>query len=248
MSTSASISVPQSELLRRPLTVVLLGALVLLLDGFDTQSISYAAPLIARQMQLPHSALGPIFSSAVVGLMLGYLLLAPLADRFGSKRVIILSTAAFGVFSLATVWANSEVSLIVLRCLTGIGLGAAAPAVISLTDDHSPRHLRATFVLAIYRGFSLGFIAAGFAASQLLAVYGWTSLFWSGALLPLPLCPALLVLPPATVRVPGARTRAKVQVAELFRSGYARGTPLLWAIFPSILLRSTCSRVGCRHC
>jgi MFS family permease len=36
--------------------------------------------------------LGPIFSSALTGLMVGYLLLSALSDRFGNRRLIIIST------------------------------------------------------------------------------------------------------------------------------------------------------------
>jgi len=181
------------------LTVALLCALVLFLDGFDTQAVSYAAPLIARDFQLSRAVLGPVFSSALVGLMVGYLALSPLADRYGYKRVVVASTAAFGLFTLATVLAGSLTQLIALRFLTGVGLGAAAPAVVALTDEYSPRRLRATFVLAIYCGFSLGFVAAGYAAARLLGTYGWTSLFWIGAVLPLMLCPILLVALPESL-------------------------------------------------
>ncbi|WP_158809714.1 aromatic acid/H+ symport family MFS transporter [Beijerinckia sp. L45] len=216
---------------KRPLTVAVLCAFVLLIDGFDTQSISYAAPQVAKQMHMSRDALGTVFSAALVGLMLGYLLSSPLADRIGTKRMLVLGVVIFGAFSLATVWTGSVSGLVALRFLTGVGLGAVAPAAISLTDEHSPRHLRATFVLAIYCGFSLGFVAAGFAASQLLTKYGWASLFWSGALLSLILCPLLMVLlPPQDVPVRATRN-GRAKLTELFQHGRTRGTVLIWAIF-----------------
>lgn len=45
--------------------------------------------------------------------------------------------------------------------------------------------MRATFVLLIYCGFSLGFVAAGGLAAWLLPSLGWRSLFWVGAAAPL---------------------------------------------------------------
>jgi AAHS family 4-hydroxybenzoate transporter-like MFS transporter len=42
------------------------------------------APSIAREWGLSPSTMGPIFSSALVGLMIGYLVLSPLADRIGT--------------------------------------------------------------------------------------------------------------------------------------------------------------------
>ena len=165
--------------------IVSLCGLVMFLDGYDTQAISYIAPLMAKEWNLPPEMLGPIFSSALTGLMAGYLVLSPLSDRFGHRRMLIVSTVTFALFTLATVFAGSATEVIALRFLAGVGLGAAIPSAIALTSEYSPKRLRASFVLAIYCGFSLGFVAAGVAAASLLPVYGWRSLLWAGALAPL---------------------------------------------------------------
>ena len=238
--------------------VVILCALVLFLDGFDTQAISYAAPLIAQEWHLARASLGPIFSAALAGLMVGYLAIAPLSDRFGPKRLIVASTALFGALTLLTVCAHTVPQLIALRFLTGLWLGAAAPGAVALTGEYSPRRLRATFVLLIYCGFSLGFVAAGALAAPLLHAYGWRSLFWVGALLPLLLCPILLRTLPESLdfllrrAAPAERIALMLRRLELtlpssahgetivvpvvgvlglLRGGYAAGTLLLWLIF-----------------
>ena len=77
--------------------VFLLCAAVLFVDGFDVQGITYAAPAISREWGLARGALGPTFSAGLFGVMLGAMLLAPLADRVGRRRVIIFSCVAFGV-------------------------------------------------------------------------------------------------------------------------------------------------------
>jgi MFS transporter, AAHS family, 4-hydroxybenzoate transporter len=56
---------------------------------------------------------------------------------------------------------------------------------VALTSEYAPKRYRASFVLAIYCGFSLGFVAAGAATASLLPHYGWRSLFWLGAVAPL---------------------------------------------------------------
>jgi MFS transporter, AAHS family, 4-hydroxybenzoate transporter len=172
--------------------VITLCGLVMFLDGFDTQAISYMAPHIAEEWGLPRAVLGPIFSSALVGLMIGYLVLSPLSDRFGHKRVIVVATTAFSLCTLAAIWAGGVTELMVLRFLTGLGLGAAAPSCVAMTGEFSPKRLRATFVLAIYCGFSLGFVVAGLVAGWLIPLYGWRSMFWVGAIVPLLLVPLLL--------------------------------------------------------
>lgn len=136
--------------------VIILCGLVMFLDGFDTQAISYMAPYIASEWNLPRQMLGPIFSSSLAGLMIGYLVLTPLSERFGHKKAIIVSTIVFSLCTLASVWANNVTELMILRFITGVGLGAAAPSAIAMTGEYSPKRFRATFVLAIYCGFPSG--------------------------------------------------------------------------------------------
>ncbi|MFL9921700.1 MFS transporter [Paraburkholderia fungorum] len=179
--------------------IVALCSLVLFCDGFDTQTMSYILPRLAKEWHIPGGALGPIFSSALVGLLIGYLIISSLSDRFGHKRVMILSTVFFGICTLLTAQATTVPELIALRFLTGLGLGGAAPSAIALTGEYSASRLRATFVLIIYCGFSLGFVAAGFAAAALLPTYGWPSLLWVGGAFPIVLAAILTFAVPESV-------------------------------------------------
>jgi AAHS family 4-hydroxybenzoate transporter-like MFS transporter len=191
---------------RQWLTVLLCG-IVMFLDGFDTQSISYMAPHIATEWGLSRATLGPIFSAALVGLMFGYLFLSPLSDRFGHKRLVIWSTVAFAIATLACLLARDVTSLMLLRFLTGVGLGAATPSAVALTGEYSPKRFRASFVLAIYCGFSLGFVVAGLVSGWMIGAHGWRSMFWVGAIVPLVLLPVLIVYLPeaiSTLTKPGA--------------------------------------------
>src|SRR5437868_12337433 len=77
--------------------LLLTCAAVLLLDGFDTTAIGYVAPSLAREWSLTKGALGPVFSAGLFGLMIGALLLGPLADRIGRRKIIIFCTLAFGL-------------------------------------------------------------------------------------------------------------------------------------------------------
>jgi AAHS family 4-hydroxybenzoate transporter-like MFS transporter len=200
--------------------VVLLCALLMFLDGFDTQAVSYIVPALARDWHLSRAILGSIFSAALVGLMVGYLAIAPLSARFGHKRMMLASSLLFAVFTLLTVFSGNVAELIGLRFLTGIGLGAAAPSAVALTCEFAPTRLRATFVLLVYCGFSLGFVVAGLTAGALMPTYGWKSLMLAGALAPLALTVPLAWLLPESLaflqRRPQGNERMRAVLLRLF--------------------------------
>ncbi|MGC8035258.1 MFS transporter, partial [Salmonella enterica] len=89
-------------------------------------------------------------------------------DRFGHKRMVVWSTLSFATSTLFCLVASDVTTLMALRFVTGIGLGAATPSAIALTSEYSPKRWRASFVLAIYCGFSLGFVFAGLMAGWMI--------------------------------------------------------------------------------
>ncbi len=242
--------------------VVGLCGLVALFDGMDLQSIGLAAPLMAGALHVAPQAFGAVFSAALAGLTLGALALGPLADRLGRKSVLIAATLCFGIFSLCTAFADDLGVLLVYRFLTGVGLGGAMPAFISLASEYVPHRLRAGAVSLMWAGFPLGGVVGGLLASRLIPAFGWRSVFFAGGVPPLLLAVVLVPVlpeslgyliasdaPPARVartlrRVFGdvATTRdarfvvtaakhSRARLGDLFVSGRALGTVLLWIAF-----------------
>ncbi|RTL56833.1 MAG: MFS transporter [Rhodocyclaceae bacterium] len=198
--------------------ILILCALVMFLDGFDTQIVAYIVPVIAKEWHVTKAELGPIFSLGLAGLMVGFLVLSPLSDRIGRRKLILLSTVMFGVFTFATAFVSNIWELGALRFLTGLGLGGAAPGAVALTSEYSPKRLRATWVLIIYCGFSLGFIAAG-AAAQLIPAYGWRSVLWMGAAAPIIAAVLIAAFLPESIeslmKVPNGIERIKRTLKQL---------------------------------
>lgn len=189
----------------RPLSrfqIVTIGlcVLVLLLDGFDTQSMGFLVPPISEELGIPLTAFGPVLSAALVGLMIGAMVAGPIADRFGRRLGVIGSVFVFGAFSLWTTQADSLNEFVILRFLTGLGLGGAMPNVVALVSEYSPRRLQPVLVPLIFVGMGGGAVVASLVASVMIPVWGWRSVFYVGGTLPIVLGLALLKTLPESVR------------------------------------------------
>ena len=195
--------------------LLLTCAAVLFLDGFDTQAIGFVAPALAKEWSLPRGALGPVFSAGLFGLMIGALLFGPLADRVGRKKIIIFSTIAFGIGALATAFVQDVNTLLAIRFLTGLGLGGAMPNGIALTAEFNPRRRRATMVMIMFCGFSVGAALGGLLAAAMIPAFGWRSVFVVGGLAPLLLAPVLASRLPESVRFLALAGGANERVAQL---------------------------------
>jgi len=197
------------------LTILLCGLLVFA-EGYDAQAIAYAAPAIRAAWKINNGGLVPVFGAGMAGIMLGSLFIAPLADRFGRRRVILYATFSFALMMLMTSLARSTGMLSAMRFLTGVGIGGAMANVVALTAEYSPSRRRTLFIMLMFCGFSLGSAAGGGVAVWLIPQFGWPSVFWFGGLMSLVLVPFLIGFLPESISFLVVRDSADRTAVRLF--------------------------------
>ena len=188
--------------------VVILCFLIVFLDGLDTAAMGFIAPALSQEWGIDRASLGPVMSAALIGMVFGALGSGPLADRFGRKGVLVAAVLVFGGFSLASAYASNVDQLLVLRFLTGLGLGAGMPNATTLLSEYTPERLKSLLVTSMFCGFNLGMAGGGFMSAKLIPAYGWHSLLVIGGVLPLLLALVLLAWLPESARFLVVRNRS----------------------------------------
>jgi len=201
--------------------------IVALLEGLDVQSMGVAAPRMAREFGLSVSQLGLVFSAGTFGLLPGAMLGGRLADRIGRKRVLIMATMLFGIFSIATAQAWDFWSLVAIRVATGIGLGGAMPNLIAICSESVPVRLRNTAVSVMYCGIPFGGAIAAAIGILFPDDAGWRHIFYVGGFGPLLVVPLLMMLPES-------------RHFEQPLGESVKPPPIAWALFSERRAAATC--------
>ncbi|MCU9956614.1 MULTISPECIES: 3-(3-hydroxy-phenyl)propionate transporter MhpT [Burkholderia] len=217
----------------RPAVATTLGLCfaIALLEGLDLQSVGVAAPRMAHEFGLTVSQMGLAFSAGTFGLLPGAMLGGWLADRIGRKHVLIASVCLFGLLSIATAQVSSFAMLVVVRALTGLGLGGAMPNLIALSSEAADARSRSSAVAVMYCGIPFGGVIASLIGVLLAGDTEWRHIFYVGGIGPLLLAPLLLALLPESrafldVSASGA---ARPGVGHTLFGGTRTGTTLaLW--------------------
>jgi MFS transporter, AAHS family, 4-hydroxybenzoate transporter len=261
--TAAKIEIGQL-IDERPLSalqiiVMVMSFLIVWLDGYHIQSMALVVPMVAKEWLLKPSDFQWVLTSALIGTALGSAFIGSLADRFGRRKILIISMAVIGISSIATGFANTVTGLISWRFLTGLGLGASIPNAIALTSDYVPSKRKAALVTLMFTGMSIGALTAGMVGPDIVNHFQWRGMFTFAGVLPLVMSLLLMTTIPESVklllardpddpRIPKILARlapgidagavyAKKQVVqkqsvfELMNPTYRKGTLLLWFVF-----------------
>ena len=195
--------------------IILMCGMVLVLDGFATQSIGFLAPSMAESLHVPVSTFGPVFAAALIGLMLSSIAAGPIADRMGRKVPVVVATIIFGVFSIATAQAVSLHQLIAFRFLSGLGFGSAIPNAVALTAEYAPRRLQQTLITVLFASMPFGALLGGVVSWVILPHWGWRSVFMCGGILPLVLALVLIKALPESLRFLSVSHSSKTSIQKI---------------------------------
>jgi AAHS family 4-hydroxybenzoate transporter-like MFS transporter len=197
--------------------IVVICFLIVLMDGFDTQAIGFAALDIASELGMPMTAFGPVFSAGLLGAMAGAFVLGPLGDRFGRKWILVGAVVTFALFSLSTAHVHDLNTLLLLRFLTGFGLGGAIPNLLALCSDYAPRRVQGLLTGILYAGLPLGGATSAATSAYLVPEFGWRALFYVGGVFPLLLAVVIACCLPESLQVLMRRRNGQPRIAAILQ-------------------------------
>ena len=180
-----------------------------------------------------------INSFFIFGTMFGGFAWGFICDRIGRSKAVVLSTAFYGLFTLATAFTHSWVLVCIYRFLTGFGVGGVLVTTNIIMCELWPEKNRTVAVGIVSAAMPVGFIAAG-AINNMFAA--WQQSFLLGAV---PVTAALIgyfILPEPQEWKNNVESKERKSYAEIFKISYRRnlligsvifGTMLigLWAVF-----------------
>lgn len=240
---------------RSLLGIFVLCWLGLLADGYDLYVYGATLPgLIGTPpFNVTPAAAGAVGSLALVGMLLGSLIVGTLTDRLGRRRIFVSALALFSLAMLACAVAPTWELFAVFRFIACFGVGGLLPTAVALTNEFAPPGKKSLVLGAVLTGPATGTVVASLTSLALLESSGFRPVYAIGAggllLVPfawflLPESPSFLRTQlrnaeadrieaayglPRTPEAPASSVRISPTRA-LFANGTARTTALLWAI------------------
>jgi len=183
------------------LRILIVGLCSLLnaLDGMDIVILSYVAPVLAKDWSLSPERLGMVFSASLAGMTLGCLFIAPLADRFGRRPVILSMLTLIMISMMASAFSISLPELVLTRFLTGIGIGAMLASMTAVAAEFAPQREKALAISIMLAGYPLGSVATGMVAAAILPHHHWQVILLGAGILSLAVLPVVFLILPESI-------------------------------------------------
>lgn len=144
-----------------------------LFDAADVALLSFIMPLLKKEMLLTDGQVGLVSSITTVGMIIGAILFGYLADKFGKKNIIIITLLLFSISNLALALTQNLPQFLLVRFITGIGLGGELPVATTIIADSFSGHRRSKMLILVDSFWAIGWILASLLAFLFMPVYGW---------------------------------------------------------------------------
>lgn len=175
---------------------VALCFLLNMLDGADLLVMSFVAPVLSDEWAIAPEDLGIIFSASLAGMAGGCLAIAPLADRFGRRPLIIAALCLVAVSMVASSQVNSVLALVIARFLVGLGVGTIGVTMTAMAAEFAPARYQNFAVGFVQAGWPFGSIITAFLTVSLLPDYGWRAVLLAIGLLSIAMLVIVLFVMP----------------------------------------------------
>ena len=176
--------------------VMLIGAMAMLVDGFDLGVLSWVLPMVSDDFGVERTDLTWVLSMQMAGMVLGAYFIAPIADQIGRKRLLIYCLLAVSACCFVTIFTQTVWQLAIARLVTGMFASAVIANMVALSSELAPARKRSTMVTIVLAGSMPGAILGSLMQAFLLEPFGWHIAFYIGAALPLILVPVMITLLP----------------------------------------------------
>ncbi|MGO1165079.1 MAG: MFS transporter [Janibacter sp.] len=255
--TTAEHSLSGAALVR----LVAVCGLAITFDGYDLVVYGTTIPALMDEWGLSPAEAGTIASYALMGMLVGALLVGSIADQVGRRKALIGSVVLFSLCMIVCAIAPNPAVFGLARFVGGLGLGGCMPTAAAVIVEYAPKEKRSLTYVISQSGFAVGGILAAGLAIPLLPALGWRAMYLIGAApLVIVVLPALKYLPESLeYLVAKGRTAAAASLAgrlgvavppspatgtdrrtgpqRLFQTGYQLPTLLFWAAtFCALLL------------
>jgi MFS family permease len=221
---------------RRAAAIVALCFAINMADGIDVTILSFIAPRLQDDWGIGSDTMGTLFSAGLLGMAIGGMLLAPLADRFGRRRLILTALVLMSAGMIASGFVSSVSQLFVLRVVVGAGIGTVLATMAALAAETAPPSGRNFAVGIVQAGYPFAATFTGLIVAALLPVYGWKAMLIGAGLITIVLFPLAWALLPSA-KPAGAGDQPKIRVGALFSRDYRFRTIVLWtAVFFGLMV------------